>query len=101
MIGKLVKRAAVSAAQAKYDRIKAKNDAAGRPSGPRPGTVYSPKGPQTRGPEASRGGLAQFGTRAIDRMNDNAGMLRSFANKKPGLTGQRKAQLKALYRASR
>jgi len=92
MSGKLVKRAAVLAEQAKYDRIKAKNDAAGRPSGPRPGTVYSPKGPQTRGP---------FGTRAIDRMNDNAGMLRSFANKKPGLTGQRKAQLKALYRASR
>ena len=99
MIGKLVKRAAVSAEQAKYDRIKAKNDAAGRPSGPRPGTVYSPKGPQTRGP--LRGAPAQLGTRAIDRMNDNAGMLRSFANKKPGLTGQRKAQLKAQYRASR
>ena len=40
-------------AQIKYDRIKAKNDAAGRPSGPRPGSAASALKPGSLGTFAS------------------------------------------------
>ena len=68
-----------TAEQLKYDRIKAKNDAAGRASGPRPSSETRPM--SRTGVTANRWG----GQEAVEAIHDNAGMIRKMDKSRTGL----------------
>ena len=80
-----------TAEQIKYDRIKAKNDAAGRTSGPRPSSETRPMSRKGVTAAALASANRWGGQEAVEAMNDNAGMIRKMDKSRTGLAASREA----------